>query len=218
METKFQTSFIPKKPLNQTGSDAPVKQQNTSILLLIGIFAFVISILAAGGSYGWQVYLSSQQSQYQQSLVSLENNFKIDQIILLKQTAAKIDLANQILSNHIALSQIFAAISQLTASNVRFTDLDVEAPMDKTKGMSITMNGYAPSYDALAFQSDELGHLEDLGLRDIVINPVISNPLQNQNSTISFQLSADVATTSMLYRNMFPGSATIPTTTKVTNL
>lgn len=203
METKFQTSFIPKKPLTQTDSASSATHQSTSILLLIGIFVFVISILAAGGAYGWQVYLQSQQDQYGSALKALKQNFNIDLIVQLKQTATKIDLASKLLNSHIALSQAFAAISAITANNIRFTSLDMQAPTDRSKGITINMNGYAPSYEALAFQSDQLGHLEELGVRNIVVNPVISNPSQNQNSTVSFGLSASLVPDSMLYKKLF---------------
>ncbi len=203
METKFQTSFIPKKSLTQTDSASAVEHQSTSILLLIGIFIFIISVLAAGGAYGWQVYLQSQQVQYDSTLKSLKQNFNTDLIVNLKQTATKIDMASKLLDSHVALSQAFAAISAITASDVRFTSLDLQSPIDKTKPITINLSGYARSYESLAFQSDQLGHLEELGVRNIIVNPVISNPAQNSNSTVSFGLSANLVPESMLYKNSF---------------
>ena len=208
METKFQTSFIPRKSVTPTTSSS-AEHRPASILLMIGVFAFVISVLAAGGSYGWQVYLQSDQQKYSQSLELLKKDFNIDLIVQLKQTATKIVLASQLLDKHVAISQVFGLISKLTASNIRFTSLDLQAPADRNKGININMSGYAPSYEALAFQSDKLGHLEDLDLRNIIISPTITNPAQNQNSTVSFQLSANINPTNMLYKNLFFQSSTI---------
>ncbi|MEI6396659.1 MAG: hypothetical protein WCO48_01120 [Candidatus Taylorbacteria bacterium] len=199
MDTKFQTSFIPRKSLTPASTVAPAKQQNTSILLLIGVFVFVISILAAAGSYGWQKYLETKQAEYGVSLKTLEKNFNTNSIVALKTTATKIDLASALLKNHIALSQVFSALSSITAENIRFTSLNIDMTVGKTRSISLKANGYAPSYDALAFQSDQLNHLESLGVKNIISNPMISNPVQNQDSTVSFVLTADISPDSMLY-------------------
>ena len=208
METKFQTSFIPKKPLTQPGSSSSsaspsIEHQTTSVVLMVGVFVFILSALAAGGAYGWQVFLNSQQNEYKKNLDDLKSNVNLQLIVELKKEATKIDLASDLLNNHVAFSQIFGVISTFTASNIRFTGLDLQAPADRSKGVKLTLNGYSPDYDSLAFQSDELGHLEALGIKNIILNPIIQNPVQNANSTISFDLSADIEPTSMLYKNAF---------------
>ena len=133
----------------------------------------------------------------------MKSNVNLQLIVDLKKEATKIDLASDLLNNHVAFSQIFGVISTFTASNIRFTGLDLQAPADRSKGMKLTLNGYAPDYDSLAFQSDQLGHLETLGVKDYIFNPIIQNPVQNANSTISFELSADIEPKSMLYKNAF---------------
>ncbi len=204
METKFQTSFIPKKPLTQasTSSSSERSGGTTSILLLIGVFIFAVSALAAGGVYGYQVFLTSKQNDYAQSLKSLQSNINVQQIATMKIMANKIDLAQKVLDSHVAVSQVFDIISKLTASNIRFTALDLQVQTDKTKTVKISLDGYAPSYDALAFQGDQLGHLENLDLRNVISNPVIQNPIQNQNSTVSFTMTANISPDSLLYKNI----------------
>jgi len=199
METKFQTSFIPKKSLTPASPTVSANRESTSILLLIGVLVFVVSILAAAGSYGWQKYLESKQNGYGANLATLEKNFNTNSIVALKTTATKIDLASALLKNHIALSQVFGALSAITAENIRFTALDLEVTTGKQMQISMKLNGYAPSYDALAFQSDQLNHLETLGVKNIILNPMISNPVQNTDSTVSFVLTADISPASMLY-------------------
>ena len=185
METKFQTSFIPKKNMAPVSQTSSTSGSSTSILLIIGVFLFVVSVLAAAGVYGWQVYLNSQRNTYDQALKSLQSNIDVQQIAIMKVMASKIDLASTILQNHVAVSQVFDIISKLTASNIRFVSMD--------------LSGVAPSYDALAFQADQLGHLENLDLRNIVTSPIIQDPTQNQNSTVSFTLSANIASANISY-------------------
>ncbi len=213
METKFQTSFIPKKPLTAASPSPSVDNNSTSVLLLVGILIFVVSVLAAGGAYGWQVYLNSQKEQYKSDLAKLQNSVDITNIRKYKQMATKIDLASTTLSKHVALSQVFSALSKLAVGNIRFTNMDLQVPTDgKTDQAKINLTGYAPSYEALAFQSDMLGHLEELNLRDIVMNPIIQDPVQNQNSNISFTLSANLSPDSMSYKHsiLSPDSTVLP--------
>jgi hypothetical protein len=205
MEPKFQTSFIPKKPLSQAATSAPSGggSQNTSILFLVGVLVFVVSILVAGGAYGYEYLLNNSQQQLQSDLAKLEKGFDIESISSFKQLDTKISIAKQLLTNHVALSQIFDFISRLTAANIRFINLDVAAPTDRSKGVTIRMSGFAPSYEALAFQSDSLGRLSDLDLKNVIINPAISNPAQSQTGTVSFEFSANVQPSQVLYSNTF---------------
>ena len=139
METKFQTSFIPKKSLTPASPTVSANRESTSILLLIGVLVFVVSILAAAGSYGWQKYLESKQNGYGANLATLEKNFNTNSIVALKTTATKIDLASALLKNHIALSQVFGALSAITAENIRFTALDLEVTTGKQMQISMKL-------------------------------------------------------------------------------
>ncbi len=206
METKFQTSFIPKKTMAPTSQTSSASGSSTSILLIIGVFLFVVSVLAAAGVYGWQVYLNSQRITYDQALKSLQSNIDVQQIAIMKVMASKIDLATTILQNHVAVSQVFDIISKLTASNIRFVSMDLQAQTDKTNNIKLSLSGVAPSYDALAFQADQLGHLENLDLRNIVTSPLIQDPTQNQNSTVSFTLSANIPPANISYTKSLQSS------------
>ena len=62
METKFQTSFIPKKPSTSnigigSISSAPRKHIQSSIYMTIATLLFIASILGAGGVYAYNIYL-----------------------------------------------------------------------------------------------------------------------------------------------------------------
>ena len=65
METRFQTSFIPKKPVASTigtmsSTQAP-RPKNASLFMTLATIIFVLSVLAAGGSYGLNYYLNQSQ-------------------------------------------------------------------------------------------------------------------------------------------------------------
>ena len=215
METKFQTSFIPKKPASSTigafsTSSAP-RKSTASIFMTIATVLFILSIAGAAGTYGYKQYLTNAQTAYKDQLAARENQFNINLIETLKAENVKIDIARQVLNNHVALSQVFDMISRLTIENVRFMNLDVTVPTTGTDGVKIALQGYGTSFSAVAFQSDVLNQLDQYNLRKVVKNPIISNPTQGNNNTVTFGFSATVDPASLSYEKMVaPGTGTSP--------
>jgi len=217
METKFQTSFIPKKPAaSAIGNVSSVSHKHTtSIFMTIATLLFIVSLAGAGGAYAYKQYLLSAQDTYKQDLATREQQFNTDLIQQLKAENVKIDLAHQILNSHIALSQIFDIIGRMTIETVRFLSLDVTVPSvptpgsaqsATTDGVKISLQGYGTSFSAVAFQSDVLGQLDQYGLRNIVKNPIISSPALGTNGTVAFGFSAVVDPSSLSYENMIAPS------------
>jgi len=220
METKFQTSFIPKKPTASTiggfSTSAP-KKVTASIFMTIATVLFILSIASAGGAYAYKQYLYNTQNTYKGQLATRENQFNINLIEQLKAENVKIDLSRQVLNNHIALSQVFDMISRITTENVRFMNLDISVPAinDTNNGqVKIALQGYGTSFSAVAFQSDVLNQLDQYGLRNVIKNPILSNPTQGTNNTISFGFSATVDPSSLSYEKLLsasPSGASLPT-------
>jgi hypothetical protein len=210
METKFQTSFIPKRPTQATiGSvaAAPRRRSGGNMYMTIAVLAFVGSLAAVGGAYLWKQYLLSAQTTYRQELATREQQFNIDLIAQLKAESVKISLAKQLISNHLSTSQVFSIISRLTAENVRFTTLDMTVPTLPGNDIIVSLSGYGKYFSTVAFQSDVLNQLDQYGLRRIVKNPIISNPALNQDGTVSFGLTAVIDSSSLSYKKSLAGSA-----------
>jgi hypothetical protein len=203
METRFQTSFIPKKPAASAigGASSPKHKHGASIFMTISTVLFILSLVGAGAVYAWKQYLLSSQDAYKQTLSTREQQFNIDLIEQLKSENVKIDLAKQLIQNHLALSQIFDIVGRLTIENVRFMSMDVTAPSAGSDGVKLSMQGYGTSLSAVAFQSDVLNQLDQYGLRKIVKNPILSNPAIGSNNTVSFGFSATIDPTSLSYEN-----------------
>ncbi|MDE1975448.1 MAG: hypothetical protein KGI49_03000 [Patescibacteria group bacterium] len=212
METKFQTSFIPKKTMptvSISGSMSGRPQHRSgfgSIFMSIAVLMFLASLLAVGGAYAWKQYLVSTQDNLKQELSIREQQFNIDLIEQLKAESTKISIAKQILSNHLAMSKIFGIIAALTAENVRFTGMDVTAPASPGGDIGVSLSGYGKDLSAVAFQSDVLGQLDQYGLRKIVKNPILSNPTLDQAGTVSFGLTASIDPSALSYSSEFQQS------------
>jgi len=209
METRFQTSFIPKKPAISTIGDvsAPKRRRGTSIFMIIATMLFILSLVAAAGAYAWKQYLLSSQESYKSTLSTREQQFNTDLISQLKGENVRIDLAKQLLQNHMALSQIFDIIGRLTIEDVRFMSMDVTAPTSGNDGVKVSLQGYGTSFSAVAFQSDVLNDLDQYGLRKVVKNPILSNPSAGSNNTVSFGFSATIDPSSLSYENSVVPSA-----------
>jgi len=207
MESKFQTSFIPKKPFVPVGSSqASPKHHGTSLLMTLAGFLFIASLAGAGGVYGYKTYLGSQQENYKIDLAAREQKFDIDTIESLKRSSIRIDTASKILTNHLAISQVFDVISRLTIAKVRFLSLDVQAPTaQQSNEIKITLKGYGTNLSAVAFQSDVLGSLEQYGLRKVVKNPILSDPSVEADGKVSFGFSATIDPSTLLYSRAVQG-------------
>jgi hypothetical protein len=209
METKFQTSFIPKKPMPSVGgANAPQRHHGTSLFMTIGVFFFIASLAGAGATYAWKGILTNAQASLKQQLADRERAFNVNLIEELKQANIQIDTATRLLENHLALSQIFDVISRLTISNVRFTSLNLSHdPTVPDSPIKIEMDGIGTSLTAVAFQSDVLGQLEQYGLRKVVKNPALSDPSQQENGTVTFGFSAEIDPAALTYSKAVNGLA-----------
>lgn len=200
METKFQTSFIPKRPLIPvSGLTQSAPHRSVSFLMVIAVLLFIASIGVAGGSYFYKSYLESSQVRYKEELALREKQFNPDLIEELKRQNVKIDLGKQLIQNHIAVSQIFDIIGRLTIENVRFTSMDLTVGQNPSDGIKVSMKGYGTSLSAVAWQSDVLGQLEKYGLRKVVKNPILSDPALDQAGLVSFGFSASIDPDSLSY-------------------
>jgi len=180
-------------------SSAPHHHSISGLLMSIATALLFISILSVVGAFLWKTYLSSAQTADQAALAAREKGYNLDQIQQLETESAKISLAKQVLANHVAASQVFGIIGDLTAENVRFMSLDFTGPAGTTGNSKVTLSGVGASLSAVAFQSDILATLSQYGLSNIVKNPILSNPALNSDGTVAFSFSASIDPSALSY-------------------
>lgn len=180
----------------------------------LAVLLFIASLAVTGGAYAWQQILVNTQDSYKKDLAASEQQFNLDLISQLKEVNIKIDLAKQLLANHLAMSEIFGLIGKLTTQDVRFTTLNVTGPQTAGGDVNIKLAGYGTSFSAVAFQSDVLNELDQYGLRNIVINPILSDPQLAGDGTVSFGFTASINPASISYeQSVAPTSAPAASTT-----
>ena len=129
-----------------------------------------------------------------------ERQFNSDLIEELKRQNVKIDIAKNLINDHVATSQIFDIVGRLTIEKVRFLNMELAASTNLSDGFKLSMKGYGSSLPAIAYQSDVLGQLERYGLRKVVKNPILSDPGVDNTGTVSFGLVATIDPPSLSYR------------------
>jgi hypothetical protein len=192
METKFQTSFIPKKPLVTDTTVHSSHGSGTSVLMIIAVLLFIASIAGAAFTFVWKNVLIKSQENYKVQLADSEKRFNTSLIEDLKRANTKIDLGKQLLNNHLAVSEIFSIISKLTIAGVRFSSFDFTSPTKDSDGIKVTMKGVGNSFSAIAFQSDVFGQSQKYGLNKVLKNPVLSDLALDVNGNVGFTFTATV--------------------------
>jgi len=225
METKFQTSFIPKKPLStvgvqgvNTGVPMHLRPSKTgSWLFNSAVFLFIVSLGIAAVLYSWKIVLLNNQNSYKQQLADLQKQFNTTLIQQLEVANMKIDDAKKILSTHIALSNIFDVIAKTTAANTRLLSMDVTTPLSTGTGSSasqnssdinLTFSGSGTNLSAVAFQEQVLSELDKYGQNGIVKNPIISSPTVETDGSVSFSLVETIDPSNVIYMKGNSGATT----------
>ncbi|MDO8183689.1 MAG: hypothetical protein Q7T49_01750 [bacterium] len=158
MESEFKTSFIPKQALVQS---PVVAQRPISLVSTISFVILILSLLLAGGTYGYERLLASEITRPcpdpNQTVTqgcglkaSLDKEKKaLDEGLLteFKRLAAKLNLANVLLDKHVTVLPVFDLLSKLTLETVRYTSLDYN-------NVTINISGVAQSYEDIAVQSN----------------------------------------------------------------
>ena len=190
METKFQSSFIPKQPVNE-----PVRSTSGSnIFFLISFLIFVISAVSAGGVFLWNKQLDTQIAQVNNDLKLARNSFDQNTIKDLVRLNDKINASDFLLKQHYAPSVLFKVIGDATLKNVRFTNFKyTNAGGDK---ISVSMNGEAVSYETVALQSSSF---TNPALRNVFRNTIFSDPDINSNGKATFSFSTGIDPTLLNY-------------------
>ncbi len=181
--------------------------------MLLGVLIFVVSIAAAGFSFFAKGYLAQSQEKYKIDLADNEKRFNLPLIEELRKANTKIDLAKQLLKNHVAVSEALGIISGLTAEKVRFTDFEFSAP-DATASLSaaaraataksgstykIKMKGLADSFNSIAFQSDVFGRSQKYGTNKVIRNPVLSDLSVAVDGSVQFNFATELVLADVSY-------------------
>ena len=197
VETKFQTSFIPKKLM---ASEKPAGSR-MSLFLLISLIIFLISLGFAAFVFLEKQYLTSKILGDQKVIETNKGSFDTATIDSVVELNSRIEVAKNLLASHTAVSPIFNFLNQATLKNVRFKDFTFSGSALDSAGqrvIGIKMSGTAKDFETVASQADELGKPD---WRNIIRDTKVSNLSLNNDGSVSFVISASVVPSFLLYGN-----------------
>lgn len=189
MDPQAGASFIPKKPL-----DAGLRRRGgIGLMMLIAILIFVASVIAAGGAWSYQQYLQSSLASKAASLKAQEAAYDPSAIEDLVRLDSRINNAQTLLNNHVAVSALLAFLSTQTLVNVAWSNFNVTLQPDGSA--KLTLAGSADSFSTVALQSDQFGASKYL--KDVVFSSIAVGA----TGGISFSVAATVDPSLLLYKN-----------------
>jgi hypothetical protein len=150
MDPKFQTSFIPKKPVVGGVNEPAGLSRPIGIFSVFMWFAFIITVLTTLALFGYKQVLNSQISQAEKDIVSAREAFQPETLKELVDVSSRITLTQRLLNSHVLTSQILDMLQNLILKKVRLNNFTLSS---KENVPTISMDLEASSYNALAQQS-----------------------------------------------------------------
>jgi hypothetical protein len=185
VQTKFTTSFIPKKPIETVAKGGVITNSGPGILTIISTTIFVVTLIAYGGFY---LYKIQREAFIKEQITQLESAKNLFQEELVKNASRLDDRINGVMSlldAHTSPSQVFGLLEKFTLKTVKFNNLNYSTQADGS--IKLTGSGLARGYESIILQSDKYG--ESTYLRDVLFSGLQTNP-QGQ-VTFNFQATLE---------------------------
>ncbi|OHA26004.1 MAG: hypothetical protein A3D52_01295 [Candidatus Taylorbacteria bacterium RIFCSPHIGHO2_02_FULL_44_36] len=190
MDSKFQQSFIPKESLG-SGMNFRVGQ-GLGIFPLTAIVIFLISAGAFGVVYLYKQSVAKEISTLDADLARTREVFQPATIAEFKKLSNRLSVADKLLNNHTALSQVFGVLEAATLKSVYFNSFYLAGA---DKGFSLVLKGVAKNFSSVASQSDVFGKDQ------MIKNPIFSNLNLDQRGNVVFDITASVDPALLYYKN-----------------
>lgn len=191
------TSFVPKQPV-KPGARYTSNGGNPFMMIAVGLL--VLAIAGAGAVFGYQKYLEGVRDAKRSQVEEVRNNINSQVVEDFIRTRDRFTAAQDLLNNHVAVSQFFDLLESLTLQSVRFDGLSFTLAEDRSA--EIEMEGVARSFNALAAESSAFAsekRIKRAIFSDIAVDPA--------TRVVTFSLSAVLEPTLLV---ISPESAPAP--------
>ena len=125
-----------------------------------------------------------------------KNSFEPSKILELQVLDKRINAANEILSNHIAISPIFNALQDITMKTISYTKFSYTFDGSASSKIEVSMSGTAVGYLSIAQQADLFSQNKYL------IDPAFSNLSLDDKGNVTFDLDFSVDPNLVDYRKI----------------
>lgn len=204
METKFQTSFIPKAGIDADVRPARPRRSPAGLLLSLCILIFIFTLVIFAGCIGYKAFIDKQIADIKVNIDKNIKAFEEDTIRSYARLDLRMDTASELLQNHTAASAFLDFLQRETLKSVRFNDFKYEYSFDPA-GANVSMSGIASGYNAVAYQSVVFGQNRRL------IDPIFSNLDLNDKGNVVFTFSTKIKPDFVYYKSQKRSASDIQT-------
>lgn len=191
MEPKFQTSFIPKRPIvAQEGTGIKVIR-STNIFSVIATVMFLVTIIISGGLFVYKTVLSGQIEQAKKEVEMARGAIEPEKIKELIDANSRIVSSKNLLDTHVASSKILLLLQDLTIKRMRFTELTYRNLEDE---IDLNIKGEVQTYNALAQQETIFSQSE------FFKNPKFSSLSLSENGAVLVEFTAKLDPSVVSYK------------------
>ncbi|MBL4644609.1 MAG: hypothetical protein JKX80_01955 [Candidatus Pacebacteria bacterium] len=197
MESNIKASFIPDKmPTGRPNGGARPSSGGGAgdILILIAIVTLAASLALAAGVFLYDRFLDANVQKKDGQLVRAQQAFEPDLIRELVRLDLRLQAADSVLAQHLAPSELFNLLEELTLQSVAYDSLDYSVEDDNT--IQIKLKGKARSVNGVALQASVFGQ------HNAIVNPIFSD-LDLVHDGVSFKVSAAVNPSALRYTTVF---------------
>lgn len=210
MDKEFQTTFIPKKPLaEQKVKNKQVVKRPLGIFAMVATIIFVATIAIGVGLYFYEGFIEQQIKVSQDSLERAEKAFEPSLIVELQKLNTRLEVADGLLSRHIAVSPIFRILENTTLKSVQYNTFDYG--LEPNASGRIALTGLARRYQTIAEQSLLFGD------NRFITDHIFSDFTLNNEGRVSFNLNLTISP-ELLYFARSLGEIPTDTPTETTDV
>jgi len=203
VETRFQTSFIPKRP-QANGVAYRRDQGGMGFFAIIATILFIIAALACLGLFFYGTFLKSSIATKDAELRATHDALDKTALNTFKNLGRKTASAENILSRHVAFSRVADFLESVTLRNVRYKSFTFETVPGNTS--KISLKGEAQSYAAVASQAYVLS------IHDSVASVSFGALTLDDKGTVSFDALLTLKPEAVTYKASLDELSLIPVT------
>jgi hypothetical protein len=175
------TSFVPKQQITPAPRH---RSSGENLFMSISLVILAVSLLGAGGVFGYQQYLNSVDKDKAAEVENVQKTISTSDVEEYVRSRDRVSEAKTILDQHIATSQFLALLEKLTIQNVYFDSLHLTLNDDRSA--KIVLTGTARNFNALAAQSSVFSAERELK------GTVFSDITTLKNGLVSFSVTTSL--------------------------
>lgn len=164
------------------------------IFILIAIVALAAALALAAGVFLYDRFLDANVQKKSEQLERARQAFEPVLIQELIRLDSRLQAADDVLARHLAPSELFNLLEELTLQSVEYDSMDYKVGDDDT--IEVRMKGKARSVNGVALQASVFGQ------HNAVTNPIFSD-LDLVSDGVTFEVTATVNPSALRYTTVF---------------